>query len=83
MNEMESNLRAIRNSLSELHDLRSKQQVRETQLQLQTDNLAEHIFAPLPVSLREVWSDQTAVEKVLSVQLKRRQVDRALRRSML
>src|SRR5439155_16202113 len=32
MNEMESKLRAIRNSLNELHDLRSKQQVRETQL---------------------------------------------------
>ncbi len=74
MNEMESNLRAIRNSLSELHDLRSKQQVRETQLQMQTDNLAEHISRRYQVSLREVVSDQTAVEKVLSVQLKRRQV---------
>ncbi len=73
MNEMESNLRAIRNSLSELHDLRSKQQVRETQLQMQTDNLAEHISRRYQVSLREVVSDQTAVEKVLSVQLKRRQ----------
>ncbi|HWN23831.1 MAG TPA: hypothetical protein VNN16_01875, partial [Candidatus Sulfotelmatobacter sp.] len=73
MNEMESNLRAIRNLLNELHDQRSKQQVRETQLQMQTDNLAEHISRRYQVSLREVVSDQTAVEKVLSVQLKRRQ----------
>jgi len=50
-----------------------KQQVRETQLQMQTDNLAEHISRRYQVSLREVVSDQTAVEKVLSVQLKRRQ----------
>ncbi len=73
MNEMESNLRAIRNSLSELHDLRSKQQVRETQLQMQTDNLAEHISRRYQVSLREVVSDQTAFEKTLRAQLKRRQ----------
>jgi chromosome segregation protein len=73
MNEMESKLRAIRNSLNELHDQRSKHQVRETQLQMQTDNLAEHISRRYQVNLREVVSDQTAVEKVLSVQLKRRQ----------
>jgi hypothetical protein len=54
MNEMESNLRAIRNLLNELHDQRSKQQVRETQLQMQTDNLAEHISRRYQVSLREV-----------------------------
>src|SRR5438874_5528487 len=73
MNEMESNLRAIRNSLNELHDLRSKQQVRETQLQMQTDNLAEHISRRYQVNLHEIVSDQMAFEKTLRAQLKRRQ----------
>jgi len=73
MNEIESKLRATRNSLNELHDLRSKQQVRETQLQMQTDNLAEHISRRYQVNLREVVSDQTAFEKVLRAQLKRLQ----------
>jgi chromosome segregation protein len=73
MNEMESKLRATRNSLNELHDLRSKHQVRETQLQMQTDNLAEHISRRYQVNLREVVSDQAAFEKTLHAQLKRRQ----------
>src|SRR6266536_2174149 len=73
MNVMESKLRATRNSLNELHDLRSKQQVRETQLQMQTDNLAEHVSRRYQVNLREVVSDQTAFEKTLRAQLKRRQ----------
>jgi chromosome segregation protein len=73
MNEMESKLRATRNSLNVLHDLRSKQQVRETQLQMQADNLAEHISRRYQVNLRDVVSDQTAFEKTLRTQLKRRQ----------
>jgi len=73
MNEMESKLRAIRNSLNELHDLRSKQQVRETQLQMQADNLDEHISRRYQVNLREVVSDQTAFHKTLRAQIKRRQ----------
>jgi chromosome segregation protein len=72
-NEMESNVRAVRNSLNELHDLRSKHQVREAQLQLQIDNLAEHISHRYQLNLREFAPDQTAFEKVLRVQLKRRQ----------
>ena len=73
MNETESKLRATRNSLNELHDLRSKHQVRETQLQMQTDNLAEHISRRYQVNLREVVSDQTAFHKTLRAQIKRRQ----------
>jgi chromosome segregation protein len=59
--------------LNELHDLRSKHQVREAQLQLQIDNLAEHISHRYQLNLREFAPDQTAFEKVLRVQLKRRQ----------
>ena len=70
-NEMESSLRSVRNSLNELHDLRSKQQVRESQLQMQIDNLAEHISRRYQLNLREFTPDQVAFEKTLRVQLKR------------
>ena len=71
MNEMESNLRASRNSLNELHDLRSKEQVRESQLQMQSDNLVEHISRRYQLNLREFRPDQVAFEKTLRAQLKR------------
>jgi chromosome segregation protein len=71
MNEMESDLRASRNSLNELHDLRSKQQVRESQLQMQSDNLVEHISRRYQLNLREFRPDQVAFEKTLRAQLKR------------
>ena len=71
MNEMESDLRASRNSLSELHDLRSKQQVRESQLQMQSDNLVEHISRRYQLNLREFAPDQVAFEKTLRAQLRR------------
>ena len=71
MNEMESELRASRNSLNELHDLRSKQQVRESQLQMQSDNLVEHISRRYLLNLREFSPDQVAFEKTLRAQLKR------------
>jgi chromosome segregation protein len=71
MNEMESDLRASRNSLNEQHDLRSKQQVRESQLQMQSDNLVEHISRRYQLNLREFTPDQVAFEKTLRAQLKR------------
>jgi chromosome segregation protein len=71
-NEMEAHLRTLRNSLSELHDSRSKHQVRETQLQLQIDNVAEHISRRYQLDLRESAPDQAAFEKTLRAQLKRR-----------
>jgi chromosome segregation protein len=71
MNEMESDLRASRNSLNELHDLRSKQQVRESQLQMQSDNLVEHISRRYQLNLREFAPDQVTFEKTLCAQLKR------------
>ena len=70
-NKMESDLRASRNSLNELHDLRSKQQVRESQLQMQSDNLVEHISRRYQLNLREFAPDQVAFEKTLRAQLKR------------
>jgi chromosome segregation protein len=71
MNEMDSDQRATRNSLNELHDLRSKQQVRESQLQMQSDNLVEHISRRYQLNLREFAPDQVAFEKTLRAQFKR------------
>jgi chromosome segregation protein len=69
-NEMESSLRNLRNDLNELHDSRSQQQVRESQLQMKSDNLAEHVQRRYQVDLRGFVLDETAFEKTLRVQLK-------------
>jgi chromosome segregation protein len=71
LNETESSLRTFRNSLNELHDSRSKQQVREAQFQMQIDNLIEHISRRYLINLREFAPDQPAFEKTLRAQLKR------------
>ena len=70
-NETESSLRGVRHSLNELHDLRSKQQVRESQLQMQIDNVAERISRRYQVNLRDFALDQGAFEKTLRAQIKR------------
>jgi chromosome segregation protein len=72
MNEAESNLRTIRNSLSDLHDSRSKEQVRQAELQLKIDNLTERVSRRYQVNLREFSRDQALYEKTLRSQVKRR-----------
>jgi chromosome segregation protein len=71
MNEAESNLRRIRNSLDDLRDSRSKEQVRQAELQLKIDNLTESISHRYQINLREFSPDQPAFEKTLRAQLKR------------
>ncbi|HEV2096373.1 MAG TPA: hypothetical protein VGQ82_07715, partial [Chthoniobacterales bacterium] len=71
--ELETKLRALRHSLNERHDLRSKQQVRSTQIQLQVENLGEHISRRYQIDLRDFKSDPYAFNKTLRVQLKRRE----------
>src|SRR5213076_3199701 len=71
MNEAESNLRAIRNSLNDLRDSRSKEQVRQAELQLKIDNLTEGVSRRYQINLREFSQDQVAFEKTLRTQLKR------------
>jgi chromosome segregation protein len=68
--ELESKLRQTRNSLSELHDLRSRQQVRESQLHMEIDHLIERIQRRYQVDLRSFAQDEPAFEKTLRVQLK-------------
>ena len=69
---LEAELKVLRDSLNQLHDLRGKQQVRLSQTQMQIDNLAEHVSRRYQLNLREFSPDRFAFEKTLRVQLKRR-----------
>ncbi len=72
LTEAESNLRIIRNSLNDLRDARSKEQVRHAELQLKIDNLTERHSRRYQINLREFSPDQAAYEKTLRAQLKKR-----------
>jgi chromosome segregation protein len=67
----ETDLRRLRDSLSESQERRGSQQVRESQWQMQIDNLAAHVERRYHVDLRSFAPDQLAFEKILRVQLKR------------
>ena len=69
--ERENSLRTLRNSLSESQEKRGHLQVRESQLQMQIDNLAESVSRRYQVDLRAFTPDETAFDKTLRVQLKR------------
>jgi len=71
ISDRESELRRLRDSLGELQGRRGHQQVRESQLQMKIDNLAEHISRSYLVDLRAFVADKAAFEKVLRAQLKR------------
>jgi chromosome segregation protein len=70
--EQDTRLRALRNSLNDLRDSRGKEEVRQTQLQLRTENLVEHVTRRYQVNLREFAADTFAFQKTLSVLTKRR-----------
>lgn len=72
INEQEARLRKVRDSLSELHDRRGQQQVRQSQLQMKIDNLAERVTQRYQVDLRTFQAEEKTFEKTLRVQLKRR-----------
>jgi chromosome segregation protein len=67
----EAELRHLRDSLGGLQDRRAQRQVRESQLQMKIDNLAEHTSRNYHVDLRTFAADQPEFEKVLRAQLKR------------
>jgi chromosome segregation protein len=73
LNAAEVELRDVRNSLNELHDRRSSQQVRESQLQMKMDNLADNVQRRYHVDLRNFAPDEASFSKTLNVQLKRRE----------
>jgi chromosome segregation protein len=72
VNEQESQVRTLRDSLNDLRDLRGKQEVRQTQLQLRIENLAEHVMRRYQIDLRDFTTDTFAFQKTLSVVTKRR-----------
>jgi len=72
VNGQESQVRVLRDSLNDLRDLRSKQEVRQTQLQLRIENLAEHVMRRYQIDLRAFATDAFAFQKTLSVITKRR-----------
>lgn len=72
VNNEESQVRALRDSLNDLRDLRGKQEVRQTQLQLRIENLAEHVMRRYQIDLRTFATDTFAFQKTLSVVTKRR-----------
>jgi len=75
--ERETELRGLRNSLSELQEKRGHQQVRESQLQMQIENLAENISRRYQVDLRAFNLDEAAFGKTLRAQLKRTEKETA------
>ncbi|HEX7518447.1 MAG TPA: chromosome segregation protein SMC [Chthoniobacterales bacterium] len=72
VNEQESQVRTLRDSLNDLRDLRGKEEVRQTQLQLRIENLAEHVMRRYQIDLRTFTTDSFAFQKTLSVVTKRR-----------
>jgi chromosome segregation protein len=70
--EQESQLRGLRDSLNDLRDLRGKEEVRQTQLQLRIENLTEHVIRRYQIDLRAFTTDAFAFQKTLSVVTKRR-----------
>jgi chromosome segregation protein len=71
INSDQTKLRAIRDRLSELQEKRGTHSVRQTQLQLQIEHLAEHAMERYRIDLRLFQPDTQAHEKVLQAQLKR------------
>src|SRR5437764_8021376 len=71
INSDEANLRAIRDRLSGLQEKRGTHSVRQTQLQLQIEHLAEHVMERYRLDLRAFQPDEPAHEKVLHAQFKR------------
>src|SRR5256885_6326121 len=67
----ETELRTLRDSLSALQENRGHQQVRESQLQMQIENLAENVSRRYQVDLRAFTPDAAEFDNTLRVQLKR------------
>lgn len=72
VNNMESDLRGRRKALSDLHEARGKEEVRQTQIQLKIESLAEHVTRRYQVDLREFAPDHYAFNKTFRAQVKQR-----------
>jgi chromosome segregation protein len=72
VNNLESELRNRRKALSDLHDARGKEQVRQTQMQLKIESLAEHVMRRYQVDLNQFAPDRYAFTKTYRAQIKQR-----------
>ena len=72
VNTLESDLRGWRKALSELHEARGKEEVRQTQIQLKIENLAEHVMRRYQIDLHEFAPDRYAFSKTFRAQIKQR-----------
>ena len=72
VNTMEGDLRARRKALSDLHEARGKEEVRQTQMQLKIESLAEHVMRRYQIDLREFAPDRYAYHKTFRAQIKQR-----------
>ncbi|CAN5404696.1 chromosome segregation protein SMC [soil metagenome] len=72
VNTLEADLRGRRKALSELHETRGKEEVRQTQLQLKIESVAEHVMRRYRVDLQEFAPDRYAFTKTFRAQLKQR-----------
>ena len=68
----ETDLRGRRKALSDLHDARGKEEVRQTQMQLKIENLSEHVMRRYQVDLGEFAPDRYAFTKTFRAQIKQR-----------
>jgi chromosome segregation protein len=67
----EIELRELRGAQNELQEKRGHLQVRESQLQMQIENLAENVSRRYQIDLRAFAPDEATFDKTLRVQLKR------------
>ena len=72
VNALEADLRVRRRALSDLHEARGKEEVRQTQTQLKIENLAEHVMRRYQLDLRDFAPDRYAFTKTYRAQLKQR-----------
>jgi chromosome segregation protein len=72
VNMLETGLRARRKALSDLHDDRGKEEVRQTQMQLKIENVVEHVRRRYQIDLRDFVPDSYAFTKTFRAQVKQR-----------
>ena len=70
--ERESRLRTLRDALNDVRDSKSKHEVRQTQLELRSENIVEHVTRRYQIDVRTFTTDAFAFQKTLQASVKRR-----------
>jgi chromosome segregation protein len=73
ISDRERELRRLRDSLGDLQHRRAQSQVRDSQVQMKIESLAEHISRSYHVDVRQSVIDQAVFEKTLAAQFKRKE----------